>query len=158
MRNKRIRKRIRDNLFDLSEKRMVLATVARSIPHIAQLPLYAIKDTFGIFGFYNTRLSEKVAAALQGRYRELGLPQLRVAEHEPWFKPMEYFVINRVPEATVRMYDYLVISGLFRSVSLIFLISSAAISFHFIMYLIYGEWKIEPFSLRLNTSFTCMSI
>lgn len=34
---------------------------------------------------------------------------------------MEYYVINNSPDATARMYNYLVIAGLFRSLSFIFL-------------------------------------
>ena len=38
-----------------------------------------------------------------------------------WFKIVEGVVINNQPIATARMYNYLVIAGLFRSISLIFL-------------------------------------
>jgi hypothetical protein len=144
LRNKRIRARIFENVSRLGQKKTIVATGSRSVPHLSQIPLYLLMLFFGVFGFYNTRLSEKVVAKLQNEYSSIGIADIHVSEHDPWFKPLEYYVMNRVPDAIPRMYNYLVISGLFRSVSLIFLMSSAAIAIHSIVRVSCGEWIIEP--------------
>jgi hypothetical protein len=58
---------------------------------------------------------------LPEKLKDIGLPDIPVAHQGHWFKPLEHYVMNNFPIATARMYNYLVISGLFRSISFLIL-------------------------------------
>lgn len=99
-----------------------LAALVRFSVHIPVLPVYALIYLFGIFGFYSTRVPATILAETDKRISKLGLG-VELSENESWFKIVEGVVINNQPIATARMYNYLVIAGLFRSIALIFLFS-----------------------------------
>jgi hypothetical protein len=76
--------------------------------------------TYGIkwFGYFASRIPPEVFSKIERRLRNenLAAPSL---ERE-WYKAAEHLVINNDPAAIPRMYNYLVISGLFRSLSFLF--------------------------------------
>lgn len=76
--------------------------------------------TFGIkwFGYFSSRMSPQLYDRLEARLKELKLPKPEL--HSEWYKAAEHHVINNDPAAVPRMYNYLVISGLFRSLAFLF--------------------------------------
>ncbi len=111
-----------------------LSGLVRCLSHLPALPSYALIFIFGVFGFYRTRVSEEVIIAANAKLMAVPVLNTEIKENTVWFKPLEAIVINNNPSATARMYNYLVISGLFRSVCTIFL---ASLWFEF-LYLICG--------------------
>jgi len=49
------------------------------------------------------------------KFQNIGLDGTRIDIDGKWYKSLEYYVINKMPSAGTRMYNYLVISGLFRT-------------------------------------------
>lgn len=145
-RNSKIRRHVRRQMARIIEDRAVLASLFRGIFHLPALPLYAAIGIFGVFGYFNSRMSKHTVALLKQRVAALDVPQLRLSPNIPWYKPVEYYVINRVPTAVPRMYNYLVIGGLFRSLTLIFLASMWAVFVHVCLWKYGGEWKLAAFS------------
>ena len=146
IRNSKIRSHIWHRIQTIRNDRAIVASFSRAIFHIPAIFAYILIGAFGIFGYFNSRMSLHTVAALKDRIRELGIPQLTLSPNKPWFKPVEYFVINRVPSAIPRMYNYLVIGGLFRSLSFIFLMSMWAVAIHAIFAHFKGQWRIPPLS------------
>ncbi|RYZ78538.1 MAG: hypothetical protein EOP06_28855 [Proteobacteria bacterium] len=68
-------------------------------------------------------MSDEVIKAADEKFKSLSPHNTSIKVDTQWFKPLEAVVINNNPGATARMYNYLVISGLFRSVCTIFLAS-----------------------------------
>lgn len=75
---------------------------------------YAVKW----FGYFTSRLPRHVYDKITERLRNLELATPGLTRE--WYKAAEHFVINNDPGAVPRMYNYLVISGLFRSLSFLF--------------------------------------
>jgi hypothetical protein len=143
MRNSRIRKHIAHRFLQIREDRAVLASLFRGLFHLPAVISYVVIGFFGIFGYFNSRLSIHMVAALARKVRRLGIPQLRVSPSTPWFKPVEYYVINHMPGAVTRMYNYLVIGGLFRSLSFIFLASMWCLIAHALIWYFTGVWHLS---------------
>jgi hypothetical protein len=99
------------------------AGVFRAAVHVPAYPAYAIIYGFGIFGYYRSRVPGSVIKLARTKFTSIGLAESGLSASEKWYKPLEASVINNHPGASARMYNYLVISGLFRSISLIFLVS-----------------------------------
>ncbi|MBA3670371.1 MAG: hypothetical protein H0W71_09995 [Sphingomonas sp.] len=144
LRNGRVRKHIYHQFLKIREDRAIIASLFRGIFHAPALISYSVIGFLGIFGYYNSRLSIHTVAALARGISKLGIPRLRLSPNMPWFKPVEYYVINRVPEAVPRMYNYLVIGGLFRSLSAIFLFSMWLVLAHLACWWFTGVWRLEP--------------
>jgi hypothetical protein len=106
-----------------SFKQSVTTSLFRLFFHIPALLSYGIIIAFGTFGFYRSRVPTSVIDLAKSRFEKVGLQKDDIAVDKQWFKPLEAVVMNTNPTATARMYNYLVISGLFRSLSLIFLAS-----------------------------------
>lgn len=144
LRNSRIRRHILRKVREIRSERAILASAFRAAFHIPAIPIYAFVGLFGVFGYYNTRITKHTLVALRSRVRQLGVPHLDIGPRMPWFKPVEYYVINRIPDAVPRMYNYLVIGGLFRSLSLIFLFSMWAVIGHYLVFRSSDSWAITP--------------
>lgn len=76
------------------------------------------------FDYFKTRVPPRILHQLrrQARRRGYGPVGLRTK----WYKAVEHDVINNSPMAVGRMYNYLVINGIFRSLSFIFLVCAWA--------------------------------
>lgn len=98
-----------------------LSGLGRSIFHLPVAPAYLVIYIFGIFGFYRTRMTKEVIAAAEKKFKTLPISGVDIVKDQKWFKPLEAHVMNNLPVPTARMYNYLVISGLFRSMCMIFL-------------------------------------
>lgn len=95
--------------------------VYRLFFHLPVLMPYIILYEFGSFGFYRTRVSDKVMETAKAAFKSWKLPGGPVDENHAWYKALEAYVLNYCPVATARMYNYLVIFGVFRSLCVIFL-------------------------------------
>ncbi len=123
-RNKRLREFIRARVLKIREDRALTSSIIRGIFHFPNYIQYFIIYKFGIFGYLDTRLPKSVLEIAGARYTsDVDLGQ-RIATDVKWYKGLEYYVINRAPAAVSRMYNYLVIAGLFRSLSFVFLMSA----------------------------------
>lgn len=163
LRNEWIRALIFDRVNKIRRDRSTIATLFRSIFHVPVIPVYIIIYSVGLFSYYDTRIPYSVIQAARLRLPDLGLPNVRMSIRDKWFKPMEYFVINRFPSATSRMYNYLVISGLFRSLCLVFLLSLWAELYYFVHYLDDGDWFLHPFlgaagRMSAIAEYACLSV
>lgn len=82
------------------------------------IPAFIFAYVVKWFGHYASRISPDVFARIDEKLCER---RLGAASHESgWYKAAEHDVINNDPEAVPRMYNYLVISGLFRTVAFLF--------------------------------------
>lgn len=91
----------------------------RLAAHLPVVPLYIALDYIDGFEYFKSRIPRHVIYLAKEKFKSdnLGTISLR----KPWYKTLEAFVIANNPNATSRMYNYLVISGLFRSLSFMFL-------------------------------------
>ena len=120
-RNEFIRAHIFKQISTIKANKAIFPTIVRLVPHFPVLPLYFIVFIFGIFGYYNSRITPEILCLCKKKILKIGLDDLQISIKSQWFKPLEYCVISRSPAATARMYNYLVIGGLFRSLGTIFL-------------------------------------
>ena len=109
-----------------------LAALVRFGSHLPVFPIYIVIYFCGIFGFYSTRVPHTIITESDIRLSKLDLG-VRISDYESWFKIIEGVVINNQPIPTARMYNYLVIAGLFRSVALIFLFALWMEVIHFLL-------------------------
>lgn len=121
------------------------ATVARAIAHIPAIPIHTGIFAFGIFGYYDTRIPYPVLHLASQKIKEEKCLEERIGVYTKWYKPLEYFVINRCPVAVSRMYNYLVIAGLFRTLTTVFLFSLWMQFYYGLHYISDGDWYLEPF-------------
>ena len=91
----------------------------RTIAVTPAIPLVWIVNLTGGFDFYHSRIPRSVIFRARQKLVSMGYGPAGL--HDPWYKPLEHVVINRYPATTARMYNYLVISGIFRSLSFLFL-------------------------------------
>lgn len=142
-RNEAMRSFIFSNILKMRATFWRVATVIRFIFHIPVIPLYIVSFIAGVFGYYDTRLPSSVMSVARTKMISLDIDGLRITIRTKWFKALEYWVINNDPSAVQRMYNYLIIAGLFRSLSFIFL-SSVWISIYAICHYCYhGDFIYE---------------
>lgn len=98
------------------------ADVFRLMLHLPVLPLYLVMYILGFHGFYETKLSKFVVRKSMARLSTLVGYNFNNTFDMNWFKITEYTCANEYPRAMAKMYNYLSIYGLFRSISLIMLI------------------------------------
>ena len=114
----------------------------RIVAHLPVFPLYALVQLIGGFDYYRSRVPHHVLF--------LAKKKLKAAGHGPvslytsWYKTLEYDVINNNAAATGRMYNYLAISGLFRSLSFLFLCCIWMEVYYFSHWLVDGEMLLKP--------------
>jgi hypothetical protein len=119
-RDPRMRKQIRTRTAEMW-KNARLITIVRALTHFPIWPVYWLLYRIGAFGFYGSRVPPHVFDAVTANMTKIGLPEAAPRPGHAWFKTLEAYVMNNLDAATARMYNYLVISGLFRSIALIFL-------------------------------------
>jgi hypothetical protein len=96
----------------------------------------------GGFDYYRSRVPHHIIF--------LAKRKLKLAGHGPvslytsWYKTLEYDVINNNPAATGRMYNYLVIAGLFRALSVLFLSCIWMEIYYLAHWLVDGEFLLKP--------------
>lgn len=151
-RNAKIRLRIRHHISRIGRDKSVISTSIRGLPHLPFLPVYIVIYFLGIFGYYDTRVSSPVIAAANEKISKLGIPSVSISLNIKWYKILEYYVINRSQFSASRMYNYLVISGLFRSISLIFLFAVWCQIYYLMHYWWDGHWRLGSF-LGANGNF-----
>jgi hypothetical protein len=145
-RNEAIRALIFHRIRKIRADGALLTSIVRAIFHLPLAVPYAVMFSLGIFGYYDTRIPLSLIERLKIKYREKSLAEGTVSINTKWYKVVEYYVINRCPDATARMYNYLVISGLFRSLSFIFLSCTWALVYFGIHYYVDGDWLLKyPF-------------
>ena len=141
-RNSAIRAVIYNKIKSISRDKAIFPSVVRVIFHLPVIIIYMLVFTLGIFGYYNTRVTPEVIAAARRDISKLNLDGLTLKLQSPWFKPLEYYVINRDGLATARMYNYLVIGGLFRSLCVIFMGALWLHIYYIIHYFCDGDWRL----------------
>lgn len=114
----------------------------RMVAHLPVLPLYLAIDVIGGFDYYRSRVPKHVIFIARKKLHDSGFGPIGL--REPWYKVLEHLVINNQPSATARMYNYLVISGLFRSLSLLFLACLWAEAYYIVHYWIDGDYPLRP--------------
>ena len=144
-RNELVRSVIYDKIKKIRQDKAIIPTVVRGIAHAPAIPVYIAIYALGVFSYYETRVPYSVIRLVRDKIEEIGVPNLKFGIREKWFKPLEYFVINRFPSAVVRMYNYLVIGGLFRTLCLIFLISMWFQLYYALHFQEDGDWFLRPF-------------
>lgn len=118
-----IRGQLKNNVIKNFSRATWLSSFIRCLTHLPALPSYGGILVLGFFGFYRTRLSREVLAAASAKLSAIPVLDIEIKVDTVWFKPLEAIVMNNNPSATARMYNYLVISGLFRSICTILLAS-----------------------------------
>jgi hypothetical protein len=119
-----VKGQLKKNVAGNFTKFTVFSSVIRIIFHLPMTIWYLGVYIFSMFGFYQTRISKEVVASANEKIQAIESLNVEIKEDCLWFKPLEAVVMNSNPAATARMYNYLVISGLFRSVCTILLISA----------------------------------
>ncbi|NYD88860.1 hypothetical protein [Sphingomonas melonis] len=101
-----------------------LSSVVRISYHFPVFLAYYLVYRYEVFGYHRTRVSEKVMIAAQNKFAVDNMADIKLDMGHEWFKALEAIVANNNPLATTRMYNYLIISGLFRSICFILLTAS----------------------------------
>lgn len=91
----------------------------RTIFFLPVFPVCLFLIGFRQVEYFRSRVPPKVFAQVKKRSVERGFGQ--VSLRSKWYKAIEHDVMNNHPVPVARMYNYLVISGIFRSLALIFL-------------------------------------
>jgi hypothetical protein len=119
------------------------------------LPL-VIFFIFKPIGFYSTKLPDGISLDLSIKYNKLKC-SVPLEKNTRWNKIIEHYVANNCPEAYVRMYNYLVIYGALRLLSLILLITCWGILIHDASYKINGNWNIDLKTnlMYFSATFSC---
>jgi hypothetical protein len=114
----------------------------RLFVHLPVLPLYALVLWLGGFDYYRSRIPYSIISRTREKLAKLGLEA--VGLRRAWYKPVEHIVMNNLPVATARMYNYLVISGVFRTVSVLLLGAIWMETYYAIHWLFDGHYLIKP--------------
>jgi hypothetical protein len=114
----------------------------RLLVHLPALPLYIFVNLIGGFDYYRSRVPRHIVFLAGQKLHKEGYGPIGL--RHPWYKTLEHQVTNNHPSATARMYNYLVISGLFRSLSLLFLGALWAELYYFTHYLVDGHYALKP--------------
>jgi hypothetical protein len=93
----------------------------RLVFHLPVIPLYLAMGIIRFHGFYECKISPQVSLRLQYRLTKHYDVGSNVLSGHGWFKIVEYACANDHPTAMAKMYNYLTIYGLFRSISFLLL-------------------------------------
>lgn len=104
-------------------KHPYLSDILNLIFHLPVIPLYILVYILKVFGFYQTKLNPIVCLRVHNRLTDHFDYVGDIFGKNRWFKIVEYSCANDHPAAMSKMYNYLVIFGLFRSVAFILLLS-----------------------------------
>lgn len=120
----------------------IFPSVIRGLFHLPNALHYLLVYKTGIFGYLDTRIPPDAFDRAKLRYTNLVVPGSHIRRDTKWYKSLEYYVINNVPDAVPRMYNYLVMAGLFRSLSFLFLWSSWLTIIFLITNVFFGTWPL----------------
>lgn len=97
------------------------ADFGRLVVHLPVLPLYFLMYVTGFHGFYESKLNRALIIRVQQRLEHHFDFSEDVIRGSRWFKIVEYSCANDHSTAMSKMYNYLMIYGLFRSAALLIL-------------------------------------
>lgn len=97
------------------------ADFARVIFHLPVIPLYIAMYFIGFYGYYESKISSYIVIRVQNRLEECYDYPANIIDNDKWFKVIEYACANDHSAAMGKMYNYLIIYGLFRSLSFLIL-------------------------------------
>lgn len=143
-RNEMIRALIFDRLSKIKAENALIPTIVRFLFHIPAVPLYVLIFSFGFFGYYDTRVPKSTLDFASKKLSDLSEVGEPISIETKWYKPLEYYVINRCQDAVPRMYNYLVIAGLFRTLSMVFMLSLWAQIYYAAHLYCDGDWLLKP--------------
>lgn len=132
-----------DKIKNIIPEKQLNITIIRSFFHLPVLPYYVVMFLFGIFGYYSTRITSESISLLRYKYAKLVVPDGLLTIRSKWFKPLEYYVINNIPSTFPRMYNYLVIAGLFRTLCIIFLFSTWMTIYYLFHFIAFDKWLLK---------------
>lgn len=92
--------------------------------------------------YFRSRVPPKVFDQVKKDFSSKGYGQ--VSLNQKWYKTIEHDIINNYPATTARMYNYLVISGIFRSLAFIFLMAAWFELLYWCYFPFGGDAKFEP--------------
>lgn len=99
------------------------ADIIRLLIHLPAMPLYFLMYSLRLFGFYESKISSFVVVRTQKRLEKCFDYNGSILVDPNWFKIVEYACANDHPVAMPKMYNYLMIYGIFRSISLLILLA-----------------------------------
>lgn len=143
-RDEHIQALIYSQVSKIKSERAVIPSLVRFSLHLLMSPIYLAIFGLGFFGYYDSRVPKAVLDRAEKKFKKLSSGECKISIDSKWYKALEYYVINQNPLASLRMYNYLVIGGLFRTIALVFLLSTWAQSYYISHYLFDGEWKLQP--------------
>lgn len=103
---------------NIASVKLTRASVVSAIFHIPLYPWYAVVHATGFFGFYTPKALPELLVHIKRRMSELGF-DVAINHGSYWAKILEHYVANNCPQGYARLYNYLVIFGVLRSLSLL---------------------------------------
>ncbi len=98
-----------------------ISDLIRAAFHLPVILVYALIIWLRLFGFYQSKVNGFVVARVQQRLESNYDYHGAIISDTSWFKIVEYACSNDHPAAMLKMYNYLLIYGLFRSMAFIIL-------------------------------------
>ena len=98
-----------------------VASLVNALFHAPLWPLYALVHATGSFGFYTPKLDNAFIPLVKAKIAALGLPT-PVTHRSKWAKTLEHYVANNSALGYNRLYNYLVIFGLLRSLAFLMIV------------------------------------
>lgn len=105
------------------EKRIYINNIFLSFPqffmflfHLPIAPIYCLVHKIGAIGYYSPKLPLSFKADIEKKMKKEKI-SVPVEFQTRWAKTIEHFVANNCPSGYTRMYNYLTIFGVMRSVS-----------------------------------------
>ena len=141
-RDNQLKAMFRDRAKKIVAENAFFPSLVRGIFHLPNIIHYGFVYLAGIFGYLDTRIPPEALNRAKIRYSTIVVPGCEVSADEKWYKSLEYFVINNIPDAVPRMYNYLVMAGLFRSLSFLFLWSSLLTLFFLATNAVFDTWPL----------------
>jgi hypothetical protein len=138
-----LRRIFRKRTKKIAEEKAVIASTIRAIFHVPNFPHYLLIYVLGFFGYLDSRIPKEAFDKAKSVYSKK-VDSGQVAEDTKWYKSLEYYVMNNIPDAVPRMYNYLIIAGLFRSLAFTFLWSAGMILLYIALYWAHGVALVGP--------------
>lgn len=105
------------------------------------LPGILISYWTSYLGYFRSRIPKDIFEAIRHKCKlnKYG----RISLRTQWYKAIEHDIINNHSNATARMYNYLVISGTFRSLSFLFAMAAWAECYYLIHTILDGHMLVD---------------
>jgi hypothetical protein len=100
-----------------------LASLLTGLFHLPLWPIYALVHASDSFGFYTPKLDAAFLPSVRAKVAKLGIPT-PVTHRSNWAKSLEHYVANNSALGYARLYNYLVIFGVLRSLAFILILLS----------------------------------